>query len=135
MSTKKSLVQGIHHVALKCENEAMFEKTVEFYTRVLGLPVLRSWGTGERRGIMLNTGCGILEIFAAGRVSDTTGTVNHLAFAAVDVDSCIAAVHEAGYAVTVEPKDIVIPAAVPFPARIAFCRGPVGEEIEFFCEK
>ena len=24
---------------------------------------------------------------------------------------------------------------IPFPARIAFCCGPVGEEIEFFHEK
>ena len=34
-----------------------------------------------------------------------------------------------------EPHDITIPAEVPFPARIAFCKGPVGEKIEFFCEK
>ena len=34
-----------------------------------------------------------------------------------------------------QPVDIVIPSKVPFPARIAFCIGPVGEEVEFFAEK
>ena len=32
-------------------------------------------------------------------------------------------------------RDIVITSEPPFPARIAFCRGPLQEEIEFFQEK
>lgn len=32
----------------------------------------------------------------------------------------------------VEPKDIVIPSEPEYKARIAFGRGPLGEEIEFF---
>ena len=44
-------------------------------------------------------------------------------------------VREAGYEVFIEPKDIVITSEPPFPARIAFCRGPLQEEIEFFQEK
>jgi len=32
-------------------------------------------------------------------------------------------------------RDIVIASELPFPARIAFCRGPLQEEIEFFQEK
>ena len=39
------------------------------------------------------------------------------------------------YPITVEPKDIVIPSQPEFPVRVAFCNGPVGEEIEFFQEK
>lgn len=35
----------------------------------------------------------------------------------------------------VAPKDIVISSQPPYPARIAFCKGPLGEEIEFFCTK
>jgi glyoxylase I family protein len=34
-----------------------------------------------------------------------------------------------------EPKDIVIASEPPYPARIGFCIGPVGEEVEFFCVK
>ena len=41
----------------------------------------------------------------------------------------------AGYKITMEPTDIVIGSTPPYPARIAFCIGPVGEELEFFCEK
>ena len=52
-----------------------------------------------------------------------------------DVDACVTAVRKAGYEVFVEPKDIEIQSDPKFPARIAFCRGPLGEEIEFFCEK
>jgi len=58
-----------------------------------------------------------------------------MAFAVKDVDACVEAVRAAGYEITVEPNDIVIPSNPPLPARIAFCIGPVGEEIEFFCEK
>ena len=32
-------------------------------------------------------------------------------------------------------RDIVITSEPPFPAKIAFCRGPLQEEIEFFQEK
>lgn len=32
-------------------------------------------------------------------------------------------------------RDIVIASEPPFPAGIAFCRGPLQEEIEFFQEK
>ena len=32
-------------------------------------------------------------------------------------------------------RDIVIASEPPFPAKIAFCRGPLQEEIEFFQEK
>ena len=50
-------------------------------------------------------------------------------------DECIRRVREAGYQVTVEPKDVVIPSEVPFALRVAFCVGPLGEEIEFLQEK
>lgn len=51
-----------------------------------------------------------------------------------DVDACVDAVKKAGYEVFIEPKNIEIASMPVFPARIAFCRGPFGEEIEFFQE-
>ena len=60
------------------------------------------------------------------------GALRHLALAAEDTDACVAAVRAAGYEITMEPTDIVIPSNPPYPARIAFCIGPVGEELEFF---
>ena len=47
----------------------------------------------------------------------------------------VEAVRKAGYEITMEPTDNCIPSNPPYPARIAFCIGPVGEEIEFFCVK
>ena len=51
-----------------------------------------------------------------------------------DVDACVDAVKKAGYEVFIEPKNIEIASMPVFPARIAFCRGLLGEEIEFFQE-
>lgn len=130
-----SLIKGTHHIALKCGSTEEFATTISFYTEILGLETIRSWGEGNDAGIMLNTGDSILEIFAAGKTAGTTGSVNHYALATDDVDACVEAVRKAGYTITMEPNDIVIPSTPGFPARIAFCIGPVGEEIEFFCEK
>lgn len=130
----ESLICGIHHVALKCDGTAEFEKTLHFYQDVLGLEPVRSWGEGENAGAMLSTGDGLLEIFASGKKLPQ-GAIRHFALRTERVDDCIAAVRAAGYPITVEPKDIVIASNPPFPARIAFCTGPVGEQIEFFQEK
>ena len=130
----ESLICGIHHVALKCDGTAEFEKTLHFYQNVLGLEPVRSWGEGENAGAMLSTGDGLLEIFASGKKLPQ-GAIRHFALRTERVDDCIAAVRAAGYPITVEPKDIVIASNPPFPARIAFCTGPVGEQIEFFQEQ
>ena len=129
-----SLICGIHHVALKCNGTAEFKKTLDFYQNTLGLELVRSWGDGDKAGAMLSTGDGLLEIFASGEPLPQ-GTIRHFALRTERVDDCVAAVRSAGYPITVEPKDIVIASNPPFPARIAFCTGPVGEEIEFFQEK
>ena len=130
----ESLICGIHHVALKCDGTAEFEKTLHFYQNVLGLEPVRSWGEGENAGAMLSTGDGLLEIFASGKKLPQ-GAIRHFALQTERVDDCIAAVRAAGYPITVEPKDLVIASNPPFPARIAFCTGPVGEQIEFFQEQ
>ena len=64
-----------------------------------------------------------------------TGAVRHIAFGTDDVDGVIEKVKAAGYEVFIEPNDIVIRSDPPFPARMAFCYGPLGEELEFFQEK
>lgn len=126
---------GVHHIALKACGSADFEKTVNFYHGILGMPIVRTWGEGEGIGAMLDTGAGLMEIFASGEHYPGQGAIRHMAFAVKDVDACVEAVRRAGYEIIAEPKDIVIASEKPFPARIAFCIGPVGEEIEFFCEK
>lgn len=124
------LIEGVHHIALKCCGGEEYARTVAFYRDILGLPAVRQWDTG----IMLDTGNSLMEIFNDGQQSLGQGAIRHFALRTPDVDACAEAVSKAGYEIFIEPNDIVIPATPPFPARIAFCRGPVGEEIEFFKE-
>lgn len=128
-------IKAIHHAALKCCGAEAFETTVKFYRDVLGLRVVRTWGQGEEAGAMLDTGSGLLEIFANGKKDLPQGAIRHLAFATDHVDACVEAVRVAGYTIQVEPKDIVIASQPEYPARIAFFIGPVGEQIELFQEK
>ena len=128
-------ITGIHHIALKCLGIEEYTKTVSFYHDILGLPIARSWGEGENSGIMLDTGAGLFEIFANAPDKLGMGALRHIALSVEDVDVCVEAVRAAGYKITIEPCDICIASNPPYPARIAFCIGPVGEEVEFFCVK
>ena len=128
-------ISGVHHIALKACGLEAFQKTVAFYHEVLGMPIVRTWGEGNHSGAMVDTGAGILELFAEGENCPGQGAIRHFAFNVEDTDACVEAVRAAGYGITMEPTDIVIESDPPYPARIAFCIGPVGEEIEFFHEK
>lgn len=129
------LIKGIHHVCIKCSVEEV-EKVREFYADILEMPVVRSWGEAgtESFGMMFDTGSGVIELFAEAKEQLPQGAIRHFALAVDDVDRCVEKVRNAGYKVTMEPNDIVIESQPPLPARIAFVTGPVGEEIEFFCE-
>ncbi len=126
------LTKGIHHIAIKAKGIEQYRKTLDFYVNVLGMKTVRSWGEGDNLGSMVDTGNSVMEIFSNAPDVFGEGALRHIAFDVEDTDACINAVKEAGYTVTVEPKDIVIQADVPLSARIAFCIGPVGETIEFF---
>lgn len=128
-----ALIKGIHHVALTANGMEQYEKAIEFYRDILGVPVARTWGEGDRLAVMLDMGQGIIELFSYDGTGEVGGTMPHVAFATDDTDACIEAVRAAGYAVTMEPSDVVI--SGNYPARIAFCKGPVGETVEFFCVK
>ena len=126
-----ALIKGVHHVCMKCVTAEQFDEVRKFYGEILGLPVVRSWAAG----IMYDLGGSLLEVFSNGAEALPQGVWQHIALATDDVDACVKAVSDAGYAITIEPKDIVIASEPPLPARIAFCIGPMGEEIEFFQEK
>ncbi len=125
-------VKGIHHVAIKAKGFEEFDKTIDFYSNILNMPVVREWGEGIKKGAMVDTGAGWLEIFANGDDIPHTSLFRHLAFEVVSTDACVDKVRKAGYKITMEPNDIVIASNPPIPTRIAFCIGPVGEEVEFF---
>lgn len=125
------LIKGIHHISLKCGTKEEFDRARDFYTGVLGLQVCRRWPDG----IMIDTGNGLIEIFSNGEGERTRGAIRHVALLTDDVDELSERIKTAGYDVFVEPKDVVVGSLPPYPIRVAFCVGPLGEEIELFCER
>ena len=125
------MISGLHHISLKCGTENEFESAKSFYLDILGFKIVREWP----EGVMIGFGNGMLEIFNNGDGIKTKGALRHIAFATDDVDEMVRKVQEAGYNVFIEPNDIVISSDPEYPARMAFCFGPLGEEIEFFQER
>lgn len=126
------LVKGIHHVSLTCTTQNQYDKTIDFYANILGIEIWKQWDGG----IMFKAGNAVVEVFFKDFEKDLVqGSIRHFAFAVDNADACVEAVRKAGYQVTVEPKEVVIPAGEGYPVRVAFCIGPVGEEIEFFQER
>ena len=139
------MIKGLHHISMKCGTEKEFEEAKAFYIDLLGFKVVRQWP----EGIMLDFGNGMLELFSNGQGVRELGAIRHIAFATDDVDGIVSQVKEAGYEVSfsgiddhanngyevfIDPKDIVIRSDPEFRARMAFCFGPLGEQIEFFME-
>lgn len=132
MSTNEKIGGGgFHHVALRAND---FEATVKFYTEGLGFTEKNSWGEGDKRIVLLDTGDGnYMEVFAGGSGEPKPeGSYFHVAFRSNDVDKAVAAAVAAGATVTVEPKDVVLGNHPPTPVRIAFVKGLNGEILEFF---
>lgn len=51
------------------------------------------------------------------------------------MDELVEKVRNAGYRVSVEPKNVDMQTDPVFPIRVAFIEGPLHESIELFCEK
>ena len=125
------MIKGIHHISMKCGNADELSKVREFYISLLGLSVSREWPAG----MMIDTGNGFIEIFTNAEGEHRLGSIRHIALLTDDVDEMIEKVRACGYEVIVEPNEKVIESNPPYPIRMAFCIGPLGEQIEFFCEK
>ncbi|MBQ9538031.1 MAG: VOC family protein [Treponema sp.] len=125
------MIKGMHHISMKCGTEAELCRVKDFYIRVLGLRICREWPNG----IMIDTGNGLIEIFTDAEGEHSLGVIRHFALLTDDVDGTAAKVKSAGYEVFVEPNDKVIPSEPEYPIRMAFCYGPLGEQIEFFAER
>lgn len=131
------MINGIHHVSFKCNKGEQLKKVIALYTEILGMAIVRQWGTDNDNpiGVMFDTGNGIIEVFSNAESDLPQGVIRHFALAVTDVDELAERIEKAGYEVFVKPKNIYIPAENPLVARIAFCYGPLGEEIELFCEQ
>lgn len=131
------MIKGIHHVSFKCNKGEQLKKVIAFYTETLGMMIVRQWGPDWDNpiGVMFDTGNGIIGVFSNAESDLPQGVIRHFALDVTDVDELTDRIEKAGYEVFIKPKSIYIPAEIPLMARIAFCYGPLGEEIELFCEK
>lgn len=122
---------GFHHVAIRVKD---FDASVKFYTEVMGFKKTISWGEGDKRAIMLDTGDGAcFEIFAGGTDDPKPeGSFLHVALCTGNCDAAIERVKAAGMQVTMEPTDVTIESSPKAPVRIAFFKGPDGEILELF---
>ncbi len=124
---------GAHHIAVQARD---WEASLRLYRDVLGMPVVAELGTPERHIALLDMGDGShIELFAplpaaaVGEGPVAPSPFMHVALATTDTRRAIEHVRQAGYQITVEPKDMERGA---FKATIAFFAGPSGEIIEFF---
>ena len=122
------MIKGIHHVSMKTRNDAEYERVKKFYSEILGLKIIKECESC----LLLDTGSGIVEIFRNGTEETVRGVIRHFAFAVDDVKACVDAVSGAGYEVFVPMKEVDVGGDANLHATIAFCKGPLGEEIEFF---
>ncbi len=140
-------ISGTHHTALRPTKEN-YDKTVRFYTDLLGFTIDRQW-TGILNGqktecCMIDTGNNVLiEIFGNGK-SDALnpGAIPHVCYASDDIPSLMADLAQAGYP-PVDPRgnlidipyeDMVLCEDPYYALRVAFIKGPCGELIEFTTE-
>lgn len=127
------LITGFHHVAIRARD---YDRTVAFYTETMGFTLKIEWHQAPSRAAMLDAGDGnYLEVFERPdqAPADTDAVIIHFALRTAEIDTVIERVRAAGAEITTEPKDLTIqsrPQAVP--VRLAFCKGPNGEVIEFF---
>lgn len=125
------MIYGLHHISMKTVNDVEYAKVRAFYVDLLRLSVVMECDACT----LLDTGSGLVEIFRNGTEPMPQGVIRHFAFAVDDVDSMIETVRAAGFRIHVEPKDVQIGGDAAFPARVGFCIGPLGEQVEFFSQK
>lgn len=112
----------MHHISMKCGDPCLVRKAVSFYEEIFGCHIVREW----EKGIFLSNGKDSIEIFTDGEGTFLKGSIRHFAIEVEDVDKTVSLLQGRGHEITLSPKDI----EVPFKARIAFCKGVLGEEIE-----
>ena len=128
---------GYAHMAIAAKD---FDKSMAFY-KALGMKVYTQWGEGDSRIALLDTGNGdLIELFAKPDLNtDKAATPAdgnpflHFAFSAQNVDEAYRIALEAGATPLKPPAEVPLPSSpLRLTLRIAFVKGPSGEELEFF---
>jgi catechol 2,3-dioxygenase-like lactoylglutathione lyase family enzyme len=123
----------LHHITIQSRD---LEASLRLYRDVLGMEIVAEFGSPQRRIFLLDVGDGShVELVAPTADSPSPGSpvandpLIHLALATTDVSAAIERVRQAGFEITVEPKDVELSG---LGATIAFFKGPSGEDVEFF---
>ena len=131
---RHSVVDGLHHVSIRVRE---LERSLELYRDVLGLPVRTAFDLHGNRFAMLEAGSGryieLVETGADPHPTAETDVLWHFALRSQDLEQSLEAVRALGCEITrpITPLDLVNRIGDrPFPVRVAFFRGPDGEEIE-----
>ena len=128
-----SEILGFHHIGLKY---ADLEKSLAFY-RALGLTEVVRWGDVGNEIVMLEMrDGGRIELLPnGGDEYSVKGKWLHFAMKTEDVDGMYETALAAGAISQMPPKTVPLNASPkPTSIRIAFVKGPDGEEVEFFKE-
>ena len=128
------IIKGLkfHHIGLKCKD---LDRSIDFYSNVLGMKKYAAWGEGDGRIQMLTIGDGgIFELFAGGGDAYAdNGKWIHLAMEVDDVDAAFETAVKGGAEPLTYPKSVPLESEPErMTIRIAFVKGPDGEELEFF---
>ncbi|MBT5875880.1 MAG: VOC family protein [Candidatus Latescibacteria bacterium] len=124
---------GTHHVAVQTRD---WQASLRLYQDVMGMTTVAEFGTPERKIMLLDTGDGShMELFQPTHETPEANSASpndpltHVAFATTDARAAIEQVRQAGYEVTVEPKEVNLGG---LEVTVAFFKGPCGEILEFF---
>ena len=134
-----NVIKGLSyaHMAIAAKD---FDKSLAFY-KALGMTVYTAWGEGDSRIALLDTGDGsLVELFAKPNLNtdkaagmEDGNPFLHFAFAAQNVDEAYRIALEAGATPLSPPAELPLPSSpLRLTLRIAFVKGPSGEELEFF---
>ncbi len=123
---------GYAHIAVAAKD---FDKSLAFY-EALGCRVYTRWREGDGRIALLDMGDGsLLELFAKPTLDGdgATSPFLHFAFSAQNVDEAYRRALEAGATPLKPPTEMPLDShPLRLTLRVAFVKGPSGEELEFF---
>ena len=129
------LIKGIRyaHMALAVRD---FERSLAFYS-ALGFTPYVTWGEGKDKIAMLDIGDGAkIELFAKGEGAREGSPWLHLAFAVENVEEAYRLALAAGAEPLMPPTEMPLDSTPKrITLRVAFVKGPDGEEIEFCKER
>jgi glyoxylase I family protein len=129
---------GLHHVAIRTDN---LEKSVAFYTQVLGMTVVTAWSPDARKFVHLDSGDGsIVELMQDDTTVEKPAERSahwHFALRTTRIEEAMAEVEAAGMEITVPVKSATLENTATNPPsemtiKVAFFIGPSGEVVELF---